>query len=227
MLYLVRYNKTYHLRLKLPPDISHILSKQELKFSLKVSRKRLAIKKVSAIRRWVRDLFERMRLRKLEVSNMLAKGELTKDELNQTVREYVIQLIDTYDQDHAFGNHLNSDTIDRELEALDYGIVYCKEQFSERRHKETMGHHVDLLLDGLKISLDKNSESYHMLCYETLKARITVLEADKRKLLADFKGTDKESILKDLGLSVNGQGSGASTTINDAVKSVAQTPEAV
>lgn len=68
-----------------------------------------------------------------------------------------------------------------------------------------MGHHVDLLLDGLKISLDKNSESYQMVCYETLKARITVLEADKRKLLADFKGTDKESILKDLGLMVNDQ----------------------
>jgi len=58
MFYLIKLNRTYHLRLKLPPDISHILSKHELKFSLKVSRKRLAIKKVSAIKHRVRDLFE-------------------------------------------------------------------------------------------------------------------------------------------------------------------------
>jgi hypothetical protein len=49
-----------------------------------------------------------------------------------------------------------------------------------------MGRHVDSLLDDLGISLDKNSESYQMLCYDTLKAKIMVLEADKRKLLADF-----------------------------------------
>ena len=86
MFYLIKLNRIYHLRLKLPPDISHILSKHELKFSLKVSRKRLAIKKVSAIKRRVRDLFERIRLRELEVFNMLGKSELTKDELNQIVR---------------------------------------------------------------------------------------------------------------------------------------------
>jgi hypothetical protein len=96
---------------------------------------------------------------------MLAKGELTKDELNQIVRKYVIELIDTYDQDHALGKHLNSDTIDRELENLDFGIVYCKEQFSESRHKETMGFHVDSFLDDLGISLDKNSELFQVLCY--------------------------------------------------------------
>jgi Domain of unknown function (DUF6538) len=102
MFYLIKLNRTYHLRLKLPPDIADILNKQELKFSLKVSRKRLAIKKVSAIKRSVRDLFERIRLRELEVFRMLAKSELTKGELNQIVREYTQQLIDTYDQEHLF-----------------------------------------------------------------------------------------------------------------------------
>jgi hypothetical protein len=68
-----------------------------------------------------------------------------------------------------------------------------------------MGRHVDSLLDEIGISLDKDSLLYQMLCYETLKAKIMVLEADERKLLADFKGTDKESILKDLGLLMNGQ----------------------
>jgi hypothetical protein len=40
MFYLIKLKRTYHLILKLPSDI---LSKRELKFSLKVSRKRLAI----------------------------------------------------------------------------------------------------------------------------------------------------------------------------------------
>ena len=81
MFYFIKYNKTYHLRLKLPPDIADILKKQELKFSLKVSRKRLAIKKVSAIKRRVRDLFEQIRLRELEVFRIFAKSELTKEEI--------------------------------------------------------------------------------------------------------------------------------------------------
>ena len=214
MLYLVKQNKTYHLRIKVPPDLIRIVGRHEMRFTLKESRKRLAIKKVNAIKRKVWDLFERIRLKELEVFRMLAKSELTKDELNQIVRKYVQQLIDDFDQEQATGKQRNLepiiwkqtfdpsslDAIDWELEAIDVGLVENKISFAERRHKETMSHHVDLLLDDLGISLDKNSESYQMLCYETLKARIRVLEADKRKLLADFQGTDKESILKDLGL---------------------------
>lgn len=65
-----------------------------------------------------------------------------------------------------------------------------------------MERHVDCLLDEHGISLDKNSVSYQMLCYETLKAKIRVLEADKKKLYADVEGTDKKTILRDLGLLV-------------------------
>ena len=111
MFYLIKLNRTYHLRLKFPPDISHILSKQELKFSLKVSRKRLAIKKVSAIKRRIRDLFERIKLRELEVFNMLEKSELTREEINKIVREYVQQLIDDFEQEQATGKQRNLEPI--------------------------------------------------------------------------------------------------------------------
>lgn len=187
MFYLIKLNRTYHLRFKLPRDISDIINKQEIKFSLKVSRKRLATKKVSVIKRGVRGLFERIRLKKLEVFRMLEKGELTKEDINKIVRAYVHQLIDDFGQGQALGKHLNSDTIDRELEAIDFGLVESKINFAERRHEGAMSFHIGLLLDKLGISLDKNSESYQILCYEALKARIMVLEADKRKLLGDFK----------------------------------------
>ena len=103
MLYLVKQNKTYHLRIKVPSDLIRIIGRQEMRSTLNESRKRLSIKKVNAIKLKVLILFERIRLRKLEVSSMLAKGELTKDDLNQLVREYVIQLIDFFDQEQASG----------------------------------------------------------------------------------------------------------------------------
>ena len=42
---------------------------------------------------------------------MLEKGELTKEEIDKIIRAYVQQLIDDFDQEQAFGNHLNSDKI--------------------------------------------------------------------------------------------------------------------
>jgi integrase len=232
MFYLIKLNRTYHLRLKLPPDIADILSKQELKFSLKVSRKRLAIKKVNAVKRRIRDLFEKIRLKELEVCSMLAKGELTKQEINQIVRNYVQQLIDFFDQEQATGKKrdlepiiwkqtvdpLSVDAIDWELEGIDMVLAESKQGLAERRHKKIMERHVDLLLDEHGVSLDKNSVSYQMLCYETLKAKIRVLEADKKKLYADFEGTDKETILRDLGLLVSGQ------TINNVVNRPSDSP---
>ena len=163
---------------------------------------------------------------------MLAKGELTKEELNQIVRNYVIQLIDFFDEEQATGKKrdlepiiwkqtfdpLSIDAIDWELEAIDTGLAESKQGLAERRHKEIMGRHVDSLLDEYGFSLDKNSVSYQMLCYETLKAKIRVLEADKKKLYADLEGTDKETILKDLGLLVNGQ------KINHVVDSPSDSP---
>lgn len=204
MFYMIKLNRTYHLRLKLPPDIADILNKKELKFSLKVSRKRLANKKVSAIKGGVLNLFERIRLREMEVRGMLAKGGLTKEEINQIVRNYVRQLINFFDQEQATGKKrdlepiiwkqtvdpLNVDAIDWELEGIDMVLAESKQGLSERRHKKIMERHVDSLLDEYGFSLDKNSISYQILYYETLKAKIRVLEADKKKLYADFEGTD-------------------------------------
>ena len=228
MLYLVKQNKTYHLRIKVPPDLIRIIGRQEMRFTLKESQRRSATKKVNAIKRRVRHLFERIRLKELEVFRMLERGELTKEEMNQIVRTYVQQLIDFFDQEQATGKKrdlepiiwkqtvdpTSIDAIDWDLQAIDDTLAESKQGLAERRHKEIMGRHVDYLLDDLEITIGKDSVSYQMLCYETLKAKIRVLEADKKKLYADFEGTDKDTILRDLGLLVNGQVNGTSTTIN-------------
>ncbi|MEA1948643.1 MAG: hypothetical protein U9N83_15225 [Thermodesulfobacteriota bacterium] len=90
--------------------------------------------------------------------------------------------------------------MDNDLEGIDVALDHSRMGLAERKHKDLMSFHVDLFLDEFGVLLDKNSELYQMFCYETLKVRIRVLEADKRKLVGDFRDTDKESILKDLGL---------------------------
>lgn len=200
VLYLIKQNQTFHYRARVPADLIPILGKRELRFTLKTTNRKRAKKMAKALSQRLRTAFNKVRCSKMEVFVMIENGTLSRDELNSLLRAYVLQELELFDQEEAEGRPLNSDTLDRELEGYEIALFESKVSLSERRHVSFMGRTVNAILEEAGLPLDKESEAYKRLCHEVLKASIRILEANKKKLVGDFQGTDPMSIMRDLGI---------------------------
>ena len=78
------------------------------------------------------------------------------------------------------------DRIDDQHEAFDWVQTEFKERLSLSQHVEAVCHQVDSVLEERGIVVDKESDSYHQLCREMLKASIRVLEVEKERTYGDY-----------------------------------------
>ena len=131
---------------------------------------------------------------------MLEQGALTREKLNQLLRHYVIEELDYFDQLQAEGRPRNPDAHEEELEAIEIALDEARNSFSERNHVRHASRQVDFLLDEAGLTLDKGGEDYKRLCWEVLKAHISVLEANKNRIMGNYRGTDPGSVMSNLGI---------------------------
>lgn len=196
--YLLKQANIFHFRIMIPPDIRPLLGKRELRISLRIANKKRAQVLSRKLAPCIQALFMRLRNSKRKVLVMYQEGELTRDQLNKIIRDFVENALKSFEIKQATGRPGNPGTIDEQLEAYDSAIDHQARHFSMRQHVKTMGPHVDRILEEMGIGLSKDTESYQILCYELMKADIRILKANYGKLRGRFQGTDMGSILKDL-----------------------------
>lgn len=183
-----------------PPDLIPIVGKKELRFSLKTGDKRVATQRAQVLKKRVRKAYNRISWSKTEACFMVDQGTLTRTEINKLIREYIIKGLDEFDQQQAEGRPGNSDTVDDDIDGFWAALLESRMALAERRHVKFMSFHVDLFLDEMGLSLDKESDEYKRLCREFLKANIRIMEANRSKLTGHFEDTDPIAVMRDLGV---------------------------
>jgi hypothetical protein len=100
---------------------------------------------------------------------MLKSGELSRKEINKIVRDYVQVSLEELDEGQATSKPGNPGLLDEQLESFDAAVDHLWRYFTMNGHVQIKGTEVDRILDGLNFSLDKDSPSYQLLCYELLR----------------------------------------------------------
>lgn len=200
-MFLIRQNRIYHLRIDVPLVLVPIIGKKELRFTLKTGDKRVATRKARVLSTRVHNAFNKLSASRPEVRFMIQQGKLTKNDIHRLIRQYVNESLEEYkfSIDLAAGGNgkpAQSELMDR----LDWELLECKLTMKEQQYTQHMGPTVDHLLDGMGRTIDRNSDSYKLLCRELLKANIRITESVMERLKGSSPGADSEAILEELGV---------------------------
>jgi hypothetical protein len=195
--FLVKRNRTYHLQVKVPKELTDILGSVDLSVSLRTGSKRKAGKLAE-----LANLRYQVAFRKLRAANKKEIKSMVN--IKKLVRDYVKDDLADFELAQATGLKVgNSDTVDDELAALDTDLGHSMEALSMRRHVSFMGPHLNpSMLIELAAVTDPREQDLDkaQLCYEMLKARIRLVEANIERLTGHFSGHDLDTILRDLEL---------------------------
>ena len=114
-----KQSKVYHFRLFIPSQFQDDFCNKTLKFTLKTTHRREALKKVKVLTS-LADTFLNQ-LQKTKLLQHQKKGHsMERQSLNKFIREYVRDGLEQFDQQQAHGRKGNSDTVDEELQAFDF-----------------------------------------------------------------------------------------------------------
>ncbi len=228
MCFLVKRGKTYHLHVKVPPELAPVLGTGDLSVSLKTNSSGKANKMSALVSRRFDVAFRKIRSKGKEVAMEMETGELTRAEIRKLVRDYVKSDLETFELEQATGRPGNHGTVDDDLEAIDTALDQSKMALAMRRHREFMEVPLEnLLADAGLPKIDQNTVTYQVLTRELLKASIRVLEAQMGLLVGNPQGHDLGTILKDLGISGEAEPSGVETVETATVETVEPTVETV
>ena len=81
---------------------------------------------------------------------------MTKKQINQIIRDYVLGKLDVFDLEQAVSPPGDLDKLDSRIEDYDAAIDHLGQDFIFGRHVKRESHGVDQILKGLNINLKKD-----------------------------------------------------------------------
>ncbi len=196
MSFIRKRNRIYHLQVKVPSELTDTLGSGDISISLGTGNKRKAGKLAE-----LANVRYQLAFRELRAANK--KDLKSMVNIKKLVRDYVKDDLADFELAQSLGKVGDSDTVDVELEALDVDLSHSREALSMRRHVSFMEPHLSPgMLQELATVTDPREQAMDkaQLCYDMLRARIRLVEANIEQLTGHFSGHDVETILKDLGL---------------------------
>ena len=177
--YTFQRNSLYYFRYTLPPDISKVVGKQGLRYSLKTGYIKQAERKARRLAGTVEEFISDVR----EERFIIVK--LSETQIQSLLDQHLRQSLNEDEERHLSVGPINPDDLDDELEA----ISYIKSDFKEAlalNDYEGISSHVDDLLKELKVKPDKKSKNYKKLCRELLKVNIRILDITEKRTVGDY-----------------------------------------
>ena len=177
--YTFQRNSLYYFRYTLPPDISKVVGKQGLRYSLKTGYIKQAERKARRLAGTVEEFISDVREERLIIV------KLSETQIQSLLDQHLRQSLNEDEERHLSVGPINPDDLDDELEA----ISYIKSDFKEAlalNDYEGISSHVDDLLKELKVKPDKKSKNYKKLCRELLKVNIRILDITEKRTVGDY-----------------------------------------
>ena len=176
--YTFQRNSLYYFRYTLPPDISKVVGKQGLRYSLKTGYIKQAERKARRLAGTVEEFISDIRQERPIM-------KLSEAQIQSLLDQHLRQSLNEDEERHLSVGPINPDDLDDELEA----ISYIKSDFKEAlalNDYEGISSHVDDLLKELKVKPDKKSKNYKKLCRELLKVNIRILDITEKRTVGDY-----------------------------------------
>ena len=177
--YTFQRNSLYYFRYTLPPDISKVVGKQGLRYSLKTGYIKQAERKARRLAGTVEEFISDVREERLIIV------KLSETQIQSLLDQHLRQSLNEDEERHLSVGPINPDDLDDELEAISYIKSNFKEALALNDY-EGISSHVDDLLKELKVKPDKKSKNYKKLCRELLKVNIRILDITEKRTVGDY-----------------------------------------
>jgi integrase len=177
--YTFQRNSLYYFRYTLPPDVSKVVGKQGLRYSLKTGYIKQAERKARRLAGTVEEFISEVR----QEPHLIMK--LSEVQIQSLLDQHLRQSLNDDDERRVSANRIDPDDLDDELETISFIKSDLKEELAVNDY-EGISSHVDDLLKELNVKPDKKSENYKKLCRELLKVNIKILDTVEKRTVGDY-----------------------------------------
>ena len=177
--YTFQRNSLYYFRYTLPPDISKVVGKQGLRYSLKTGYIKQAERKARKLAGTVEEFISDVREERLIIV------KLSETQIQSLLDQHLRQSLNEDEERRLSVGRIDPDDLDDELEARSFIKSDLKEELALNDY-EGINSHVDGLLKELKVKPDKKSKNYKNLCRELLKVNIRILDITEKRTVGDY-----------------------------------------
>ena len=177
--YTFQRNSLYYFRYTLPPDISKVVGKQGLRYSLKTGYIKQAERKARRLAGTVEEFISEVRQERRIIM------KLSETQIQSLLDQHLRQSLNDDEQRRLSANRIDRDDLDDELETISFIKSDLKEELALNDY-EGISSHVDDLLKELNVTPDKKSENYKKLCRELLKVNIRILDTVEKRTVGDY-----------------------------------------
>jgi len=177
--YTFQRNSLYYFRYTLPPDISKVVGKQGLRYSLKTGYIKQAERKARRLAGTVEEFISSVRQERQIIM------KLSETQIQSLLDQHLRQSLNEDEERRLSVGRIDSDDLDDELETISFIKSDLKEELALNDY-EGISSHVDDLLKELKVKPDKKSKNYKKLCRELLKVNIRILDITEKRTVGDY-----------------------------------------
>ena len=177
--YTFQRNSLYYFRYTLPPDISKVVGKQGLRYSLKTGYIKQAERKARRLAGTVEEFISEVRQERPIIM------KLSEAQIQSLLDQHLRQSLNEDEERRLSVGRIDSDDLDDELEAISFIKSDLKEELAVNDY-EGISSHVDDFLKELKVKPDKKSKNYKKLCRELLKVYIRILDITEKRAVGDY-----------------------------------------
>ena len=159
--YLIRNPYSYCFRLKVPLDLRERIGKKELRYSLRTGSLSEAKYRARYLAGRIQWLFKSVRYRRRSISAMTDERELTGDDIQEIIRKYVWELLDSEEAYRATaGGGLEGQwaPYHDKFEDASEAVLNCS--------YEKLYRSVDIMIRDMGLDVDKDSDTYKRLARE-------------------------------------------------------------
>ena len=177
--YTFQRNSLYYFRYTLPSDISKVVGKQGLRYSLTTGYIKQAERKARRLAGTVEEFISDVRQERLTIM------KLSETQIQSLLDQHLRQSLNEDEERRLSAGRIGPDDLDDELEAISFIKSDLKEELAVNDY-EGISSHVDDFLKELKVKPDKKSKNYKKLCRELLKVNIRILDITEKRAVGDY-----------------------------------------
>jgi len=194
--YIIRRGTKYYLRARFPKDLVQTIGRKEFKKSLKTDSYQQAVKNFPQVMQEFTNIIERAERRLAEVQTMLPR-ELTDGEVMVLVSDWYKTAKSMY-QHNVRPREITPELIEQRNAFLidtEASLKRKKEEKLAFNQFDTIQPIVQGILKRAGTELDKESQSYHLLCHTVLRAWVNLEEQSVERLKGNFGFQSSDNIL--------------------------------
>jgi integrase len=177
--YTFQRNSLYYFRYTLPPDISKVVGKRGLRYSLKTGYIKQAERKARRLAGTVEEFISEIR----QEPPIIMK--LSEAQIQSLLDQYLRKALIDDEERRLSASRIDPDELDDELEVISFIQSDLREELALNDY-QSIGSSVDDLLEKHKVKLNKKSKNYKILCRELLKVHIKILDVAEKRSVGDY-----------------------------------------